>query len=158
MGARIGLVVLASRAKPLYQELVEAYGMSRSLSGIRAIDNEAFYQGSDREQGDAELTAAALDLVESDGAEVVILAGSVLGARSLDIEKRVPVPTIDGVRCAIPMIEGLVRIGARTSSRGSFAAPRGRASRSLAPELQNKLLGIDGVGALETLSVLSARD
>jgi allantoin racemase len=122
LGARIGLVVLSSRAKALYRDLVGSYGLSARLCGVRALDCEGFYDDLDGGFGADELAAAARNLVDADGAEVVILAGSVLGARSLDIEKRLPVPVLDGLRCAAPMIEALIRVRAQRASIGDLAA------------------------------------
>ena len=42
--------------------------------------------------------------------------GAVFGGRSLDIERRLPVPVLDGVRCAAPMIEALISIRAPGAS------------------------------------------
>jgi allantoin racemase len=139
MGARIGLVMLRSRARTLYQELIESYGASRKVCGVRALDTDVFYSDIDQRTGDAELIAAARDLVAVDGAEVVVLLGSVLGCRSLQIEQDAPVPVVDGMRCAIPMIEAMVRIGARRPASGSFVAPHGRESVGLSRELEAKL-------------------
>ena len=83
------------------------------LCGVRALDHEGFYDDLEGGFGVDQLAIAARDLVEVDGAEVVILAGSVLGGRSLDIESRVSVPVLDGVRCAVPMIEALIAMRAR---------------------------------------------
>ena len=113
LGARIGLVVVSTRAKPLYRDLVGSYGFGARLCSVRALDSDGFYDDPNGGFGADELVAAARDLVDVDGAEVVILAGSVLGARSLDIEERLPVPVLDGVRCAVPMIEALINIRAK---------------------------------------------
>jgi allantoin racemase len=116
LGARIGLVVLSSRAKALYRDLVSSYGLGDRLCGIRALDDEGDCHELARDYREDELAAAARTLVDLDGAEVVILVGAVFGARSLDIEGRLPVPVLDGMRCAIPMIEALVNIRAQCAS------------------------------------------
>jgi allantoin racemase len=138
MGSRVGLIVLASRTKPLYEELAGNYGCRR-LCGIESLDDEAFYSGGDR--GGPQLLESARRLVERDGAEVVVLAGAVLGGRSAEIESQIPVPVIDGLRCAVPMIEALVRIKTRRSRAGSFARPDGRESHGLSAELARYLAG-----------------
>jgi len=45
------------------------------------------------------------------------------------------VPVLDGMRCAIPQAEALVRIGARKPSTGSYAPPGERQVSALDPPL-----------------------
>jgi len=147
LGARVGLVVLASRTKALYRDLVGSYGLGARLCGMRALDCEGFYDDHGGGFGADQLAAAARDLVDADGAEVVVLAGAVLGSRSLDIEARVPVPVLDGLRCATPMIEAMVRIRAGGASTPRACVPAaGRASRG-APNGSPKLARVARSGA-----------
>ena len=46
-----------------------------------------------------------------------------------------PVPVLDGMRCAIPQAEALVRVGARKPTTGSYASTGERATRGLDPAL-----------------------
>jgi allantoin racemase len=130
LGVRIGLVVLSSRAKTLYRDLVCSYGLGDRLCGIRALDGEGEYDERRGGYGEEELTAAARALIELDGAEIVILVGAVFGGRSLDIERRLPVPILDGLRCAAPMIEALIDIRAPGAST---EAGRDRSDRLVTP-------------------------
>ncbi|HKS63626.1 MAG TPA: aspartate/glutamate racemase family protein, partial [Xanthobacteraceae bacterium] len=84
---------------------------------------------------DAELVAAASGLIEQDGAESIILLGAVMAGVSRRIEERVSVPVLDGIRCAIPQAEALVRIGARKPATGSYAPPGERQVSALDPAL-----------------------
>ena len=52
------------------------------------------------------------------------------------IEQRVPVPVLDGMRCAIPQAEALVRIGARKPTTGSYALPTARSTSNLSDALR----------------------
>ena len=44
-------------------------------------------------------------------------------------------PVLDGMRCAIPQAEALVRIGARKPATGSYAPPGERQTSALDPAL-----------------------
>ena len=62
-----------------------------------------------------------------DGAEAVVLgcAGMADLAAALTTEHGLPV--VDGVAASIPLAEGLVRLGLRTSKVGAYAAPGAKA-------------------------------
>ena len=77
----------------------------------------------------------AADLIAQDGAESIVLLGAVMAGVARRIEERVPVPVLDGMRCAIPQVEALVRIGARKPATGSYAPPGERPTSALDPAL-----------------------
>lgn len=110
LGRRIGLVILAGRSRPLYEDLVESYGLGRLVCGIRSLDNDSLYGDSTATGGGAELAAAARDLVRSERADVVVLVGAVLAGRSVEVERAAGVPVLDGIRAAVPLAEALVRM------------------------------------------------
>jgi allantoin racemase len=135
LGGPIGLVSFGRRAWPMYRELIDAYGLSGRIGGSRVSDNTTAYQPGDYAALDAELVATAQDLIETDGAESIVLLGAVMSGAARRIEDRVPVPVIDGMRAAIPLAEALVRIGARKPTTGSYAAPAGRKTSGVDPAL-----------------------
>jgi allantoin racemase len=138
-GTRIGIVTFGKRVTALYRELIAAYGWSSRIAGIRTIESSAPYAAGDQSAVDLDIVSAATDLIERDDAEVIVLAGAVMAGRSLVLEKRLPVPILDGVRCGVPMLEAMVRIGAKRATAGSFAAVFGRDSIGLSPEITEKL-------------------
>jgi allantoin racemase len=105
------------------------------IAGWRVLENTAAYKPGDYTALDAELVANANGLVTKDGAETIILLGAVMAGVARRIEERVPVPVLDGMRCAIPQAEALVRIAARKAATGSYAPTGERAVSSLDPAL-----------------------
>ena len=93
------------------------------IAGKRVLENTSAYKPGDYSALDAELVGAASELIEKDGAESIILLGAVMAGVARRIEERVGVPVLDGMRCAIPQAEALVRIAARKPSTGSYAPP-----------------------------------
>jgi hypothetical protein len=55
------------------------------------------------------------------------------------IQEQVGAPVLDGVRCAIPLLEAMVRIMPKPLVGGSYVLPRGRECCGLSPELQSQL-------------------
>ncbi len=135
LGGPIGLISFGKRVWPIYRELIEGYGLRGRIAGERVSDNTTAYKPGDTSALDAELVAAAHDLVEKDGAESIVVLGAVMAGASRRIEERVPVPVLDGMRCAIPQAEALVRIGARKPTAGSYASPGERQTSALDPAL-----------------------
>jgi len=139
LGGKIGLIGFGRRVWPIYRELVESYGLGGRIAGSRVLENTSAYKPGDYTALDAELVATAQDLVEQDGAESIILLGAVMAGASRRVEARVPVPVLDGMRCAIPQAEVLVRIGARKPTTGSYALPGERAVSGLSDPLTRYL-------------------
>jgi allantoin racemase len=142
VGGLIGLISFGKRVWPVYRELIAAYGLSNRIAGARVSDNTTAYKPGDYAALDAEIVAHALDLIEKDGAESIVLLGAVMAGVSRRVEARVPVPVLDGMRAAVPLAEALVRIGARKATVGSYAAPLRRQTSGIDPALA-KMLGKD---------------
>jgi allantoin racemase len=126
LGGRIGIVTFGRRVLPLYHELVAAYGLSARVAGWRTLESVAAYQPGSQDALDAELVAAADDLVERDGAETVLLAGAVMAGVPSRLQPQVPVPLIDGIACAVRQAELLCRLALPKPRAGSYASPAGR--------------------------------
>ena len=67
------------------------------------------------------IVTAAKDLVQQDGAEVVILVGAVMAAMPSRAQSEVPVPVIEGLSCAVVLAEALARLRFPKLRTGSFA-------------------------------------
>ena len=79
------------------------------------------------------LVEACWRVIEEDDAEVIIVGGGPLAGFARELADRLPVPTLDGVSCAVRLAETLVALGLRAPERGSFARPPGKPSRGLTP-------------------------
>ncbi len=135
LGGPIGLIGFGKRVWPIYRELIDGYGLASHIAGQRILENTSAYKPGDYAALDAELIANAHDLIGQDGAETILLLGAVMAGVARRIEERVPVPVLDGMRCAIPQAEALVRIGARKPLTGSYAFPGERQTSALDPAL-----------------------
>jgi allantoin racemase len=135
LGGPIGLISFGKRVWPIYRELIAGYGLGGRIAGSRILENPSVYQPGDTTALDAELVTNAGDLIEKDGAESIVVLGAVMAGAARRIEHRISVPVLDGMRCAIPQAEALVRIAARKATRGSYAPPRERQTTALDPAL-----------------------
>jgi allantoin racemase len=135
LGGRIGLVSFGRRVWPIYRELIDGYGLSGRIAGSRVLESTSAYRPGDTSELDALVAATAVELIEKDGAESIVVLGAVMAGTAHRNEDRVAVPVLDGMRCAIPQAELLVRMGTRKPTTGSYAPPGDRATRGLDPAL-----------------------
>ena len=123
LGSKVGVVVVGRRTLPLYRELIDGYGLSARIAGARAIESAAPYQDGDQTEADELVAGAARELVDADGADVVVLTGAVMAGVPSRLQHRVPVPLLDGITCGVRQAELLVRFGLKKPSAGSYASP-----------------------------------
>jgi allantoin racemase len=126
LGGRIGVVTFGRRVLPMYQELVAGYGLASRIAGFRVLESTAPYGRGAHPELDAEISAAACDLVEQDGAESVVLTGAVMAGVPRRLQASVPVPVVDCVAAGVRQAELLVRMALPKPTSGSYASPKGR--------------------------------
>jgi allantoin racemase len=122
VGTRTGVVMFGKRVLPLYQELAVLYGLDRRITGWRALESTAPYGDGDQSGVDAMVIDAAMELIERDGCDVIVLAGAVMAGVPQRLQARVPVPLLEGVSCAVAQAEMLVRMAFPKPTTGSLAA------------------------------------
>lgn len=135
LGGRIGMVTFGHRVAPLYRELVASYGLAERIAGWRVLESTAAYARGTHDELDREVVAVALDLVERDGAETVLLTGAVMAGVPARLQPHVPVPLVDGIACAVAQAELLHRLGHSKPTTGSYALPTGRDVAGVDPAL-----------------------
>jgi len=126
LGGPIGVVTFGRRVLPLYRELVNVYGLAPRIAGWRVLESSAAYARGAHDALDREIVAAALELVEREGAESVVLTGAVMAGVPARLQSEVPVPLIDCIACAVGQAELLHRLGHPKPRAGSYAAPGDR--------------------------------
>ena len=136
LGARFGLITFSLASAPGYREAVERYGLASRLAGLRTIDIPLAEAYAKREKLRDAIVEVADALVETDGAEVLILAGAAAAGLPPALQPHVPVPLLDGIVCGVRLTEAMIRLGAVKPSRGSHAPPA-----------ENRYVGLDDATA-----------
>jgi allantoin racemase len=126
LGGRIGVVTFGRRVLPLYQELAAAYGLAQRIAGWRVLESAAAYTRGAHPELDAEIVAAALDLVERDLAETIVLTGAVMAGVPRRLQPAIPVPVIDCIAAGVRQAELLAHMRLPKPRAGSYAPPEGR--------------------------------
>lgn len=143
LGGRIGAITFGRRVLPMYRELIDAYGLASRIAGWRSIDSSAPYQPGAHAELDEQIVATAIDLIERDDAEVLVLTGAVMAGVPARLQPRIPVPVLDGITAGVRQAELLVRAAYPKPARGSYAAPGARESTGLDPVLARALGATD---------------
>ena len=108
LGHRFSVIQTTDHSVPMKEDLVRRYGLWEKCASVRAVvGNSDSLLGA--------VAEAAQRAVGEDGAEVIVLGCAGLSGLEKEIERRVGVPVVDGVACAVVLVEGLVRCGLTTS-------------------------------------------
>ncbi|MDX9864243.1 MAG: aspartate/glutamate racemase family protein [Anaerolineaceae bacterium] len=118
LGHKFSVVTTNDRWEPLLWEAVKHYGLQSRCASIRttrmavsdleSLDDQDTYSMILRE------ARAALD---EDSAEVICLGCAGMSGLDKRLEKELQVPVLDGVVCALKLLEGLLGYGVHTSKK-----------------------------------------
>jgi allantoin racemase len=141
LGRRIAIVCLTRRLGRWYQECAEEHGLAGRLVRVRALDVPIPDITQAKDQLRARLLEECSLAIEEDEAEVIIFGGAPIAGLAREEASRIPVPTLDGVSCAVRLAEAVTGLHPRPPSRGSFARPRPKPARGLSPALMRRIVG-----------------
>ncbi|MDA8253713.1 MAG: aspartate/glutamate racemase family protein [Rhodospirillales bacterium] len=121
-GGRFGTVTLSRRSAYPLREMVEGYGLAARCGGMRAADANPLDLLAAPERVADLIVAEAERLVADDMVDCVVLIGAVMAGMPARVQPRLPVPVIEGVRCAVALAESLVRLQLPRPRAGGYAA------------------------------------
>ena len=139
LGARFSIICLTPGLGAWYRATVAGMGMAARLASVRALDVAIPDILRAKEQTRALLIGECRAAVATDGAAVVILGGGPLAGLAREAAGDIPVPALDGVSCAVRLLEALVALVPRPAGAGSFAPVAGKPSRGLAAALARRV-------------------
>lgn len=123
VGRGFSVVTTLARTVGRTWDLATRYGFAGACRGVHACDIpvlELDDPSSNARNVVADLCAEALD---RDGCDSIVLGCAGMASFCADISRHIGAPVIDGVTAATKLVEGLVSLGLRTSTRGEFAPP-----------------------------------
>ncbi|WP_327109345.1 aspartate/glutamate racemase family protein [Nonomuraea glycinis] len=123
VGSGFSVVTTLSRTVGRAWHLAREYGFGAACRGVHACDIPVLDlddPASDARKVVAELCASAL---EADGSDTIVLGCAGMADFCTEVSRDLGVPVIDGVAAATKLVESLVALGLRTSTRGEYAHP-----------------------------------
>lgn len=131
LGQRFGYVTVLNSVKPMVRNLARLCGVQERLTSLKAVDIPVLELESRIGEAKQRLGECALEAVEQDDADVVILGctgflgcASAIGTYLAERGHRIPV--IDPIPATVCIAEGIVRAGL-THSKHCFPQPRPKA-------------------------------
>jgi Asp/Glu/hydantoin racemase len=138
------VVTFGRRHIATYGELIDSYGLGSRCVGVEAIDAGPTAALADPRGAVQALAGLATRAIEERGAEVILMAGAVAAGWQRDLQALLPVPVVEGVRCATLMAESLVRMKMPKPTVGSYSSPGVRAVSGVDPALLGLFGGTTG--------------
>jgi allantoin racemase len=139
LGRRICIVCLTPRLGRWYRECAEEHGLAGRLVSVRALDVPIPDITRAKEQLRERLLEECGRAVDEDEAEVIIFGGAPIAGLARQVAASIPVPTLDGVSCAVRLAEAVVGLHPRSPSRGTFARPRPKPAEGLSAALMRRI-------------------
>jgi allantoin racemase len=132
LAAGFSVVTTLSRTCGIAEHLVLQYGFERRCRGIHGTDIAVLDLEDPASDAHARILECATRALESDRSGAIVLGCAGMAGLCAALQQRLGVPVIDGVAAAVKLAESLVALGLRTSKRGEYAAPLGKAYVGLA--------------------------
>ncbi len=127
LGNRFGIVTSSNSWIPILTDGVQRFGLSSRCASIRAIGLPVLAcEAAERDESFAAVVRTARDSIELDGAEVICLGSAGMTGMDKPLEAIVGVPVLDGIVCALKILEGMGAYGVQTSKRLTFSTPQKR--------------------------------
>jgi len=103
--------------------IAEAAMLKHRCASIRAVELSVLDTETKSDEVKDRLVEAGRLAVENDRAEVLLLGCAGMTGLDKEIEKKLGVPVLDGVGCAVKLAEGLVDYGVTTSKVCAYKHP-----------------------------------
>ena len=124
LGRTFSIVTTNDAWGPLLWDAVRRYGLAERCASVRTTGLPVLALET---AGDAEVRALILararQALDEDGAEVICLGCAGMAGLDKELEQELGVPVLDGVVCALKLLEGLLGYGLTTSKRRAYATP-----------------------------------
>jgi allantoin racemase len=117
------IVTVLPRVKPLLENTVRLHGLDARCASIRTTPLSVLDCERDPEAAGREIVKAAKLAIEEDGAEAICLGCAGMGPLDKAVSSEVGVPVLDGVACAVKLVEGLLDYGLATSRVAAYKEP-----------------------------------
>ncbi|SRR5579871_6455802 len=109
-GDRFGIIAIAARSIPRHQRYLRQMGLASRFAGERPLGLSVAETASD-EGAFARMEAAGRELVEKDGADVIVMGCAGMARHRRPLEEALGVPVIDPTQAAVAMAVGSVQAG-----------------------------------------------
>jgi len=123
LGDKFGIMTEKWPRVAMKKRHVRRYGLLDRMASIRPLELSVAELGADPEGTKARGMAVGRQMVEEDGAEVIIMGCAAMAGYSDDLERELHVPVLDPLKVTVKMVEAIVDAGLMHSRVGLYAPP-----------------------------------
>ena len=107
----------------MIENMVRVHGLESRCASIRTTPLSVLDCEEDPSAAEREILRESKLAIAEDGAEAILLGCGGMGPLDQTIGAKLPVPVIDGIPCAVKLLEGLVDYGLGTSRAAAYKSP-----------------------------------
>ena len=157
LAPKFSVITVLRRGVRHVEEVIDKVGLTSRCASVRGVDLGVLDLDEDLSRSANLIAAEARKAIEEDGAEAIALGCAGMGPLDKQLQESLGVPVLDGVACAIPLVEACVRYGVTTSKINTYAAPPTKSADGLDP-LLTEIYAPAPLGHLEeTLAMQASR-
>jgi allantoin racemase len=126
VAGRFSVVTTLSRSVPVIHLNLQKYGFAARCASVRASGIPVLDLEHDPHRADAGISAEIETAIKYDRADAIVLGCAGMANLAARMAERHGIPVLDGVACAVKLMESLMQLGLTTSKIGSYAAPNSK--------------------------------
>ena len=123
LGNKFGILTEKQHKVSVKTQHVRKHGLESRLASVRPLNMGVAEIAEDPEKVLRVGTEIVRQMVEVDGAEVIIMGCASMAGYSEALQSEIGVPILDPVAITLKVVEGLTEIGVRHSKLGLYATP-----------------------------------
>jgi allantoin racemase len=121
LGRKFSIIGHWSGDKPRSEDKVAKYKLTDHLASIVTLRDPALkLQAEGLESKMERMVALGRKAIEEDGAEVLIFVGAAFAGMQAELSKRLGVPVLEGISCAVKVAENFIDLGLKTTRVGQY--------------------------------------
>jgi allantoin racemase len=117
LGHKFSILSLKRKSATKKEDLVRKYALENRCASIRATGLRVIGDYGEKKKS---LFQEGMKAVEEDRAEVLVLGCAGMAGLDKELQGEIGVPVLDGVVCALMLMESLIRYDLKTSKIGKF--------------------------------------
>jgi allantoin racemase len=120
---KFSIVTVIPRVKPMMEDLIRRHGLESRCASIRTTPLSVLDCERDPAAAEREIVKASKAAIAEDGAEAILLGCGGMGPLDQKVGAVIDAPVIDGIPCAVKLLEGMYDYGLNTSRVAAFKEP-----------------------------------
>jgi allantoin racemase len=123
IAGRFSVITTLSRSVPAIEHNLLKYGLATRCARVRASDVPVLALEDEASDARARISDEIEAAKREDRCEAIVLGCAGMADLSAELSVKHGLPVLDGVACAVKLVETLVSLGLKTSKIGGYAPP-----------------------------------